>query len=53
MPIDQARNAAAGIEARLPVMSPHDDEALFREAGFTAVELFYAALTFRGWVASA
>lgn len=53
MSIDQAHNAAAGIGARLPVMSPHDDEALFREAGFTAIELFYAALTFRGWVASA
>ena len=51
MPVEQARGAAAGIGARLPALSPSDDEALMREAGFEHVELFYAALTFRGWVA--
>lgn len=51
MPLEQASNAAARIGTRLPAMSPQEDEALLREAGFKAVELFYAALTFRGWVA--
>jgi tRNA (cmo5U34)-methyltransferase len=43
----------AAIRDRLPVLSPEDDEALLREAGFGDVSLFYAALTFRGWVAYA
>ncbi|RYG82047.1 MAG: methyltransferase, partial [Alphaproteobacteria bacterium] len=34
----------------LPTMSPKEDEALLREAGFNGVGLFYAAFTFRGWV---
>jgi tRNA (cmo5U34)-methyltransferase len=45
--------AAEAIGERLPVLSPADDEALLREAGFADVSLFYAALTFRGWVAYA
>ena len=48
---DRMENAASGIRDRLPVLSPADDEALICEAGFTGVSLFYAALTFRGWVA--
>jgi tRNA (cmo5U34)-methyltransferase len=47
-------NAESAIEAmghRLPVLSPEDDVALLREAGFTTVELFYAAFTFKGWIA--
>ncbi|PWW03432.1 tRNA (cmo5U34)-methyltransferase [Hoeflea marina] len=48
-----ARQAIQGIGERLPVLSPEQDEALLREAGFGGVSLFYAALTFRGWVAYA
>lgn len=47
-------NAESAIEAmghRLPVLSPEDDVALLREAGFVTVELFYAAFTFKGWIA--
>lgn len=47
-------NAAGAIEAigsRLPVLAPEDDAALLRAAGFERVELFYAAFTFKGWVA--
>jgi tRNA (cmo5U34)-methyltransferase len=51
IPSAQTRDAAAGIGARLPALSPHEDEALLREAGFVGVALFYAAFTFRGWVA--
>ena len=43
----------AAMRDRLPFLSPEDDEALLREAGFAGVILFYAALTFRGWVAYA
>jgi tRNA (cmo5U34)-methyltransferase len=35
------------------VLSPQDEEALMRDAGFVDVSLFYAGLTFRGWVAYA
>jgi tRNA (cmo5U34)-methyltransferase len=45
--------AIAAFRDRLPVLSPPDDETLLREAGFAEVALFYAALTFRGWVAYA
>jgi tRNA (cmo5U34)-methyltransferase len=45
--------AKASIFAQLPLLSPEDEENLLREAGFTDVALFYAAFTFRGWVAAA
>jgi tRNA (cmo5U34)-methyltransferase len=41
------------LAAKLPALPPEEDEALLREAGFSDVALFYAALTFRGWVAYA
>lgn len=47
--------AAAGrmITQRLPLLAPREEEELLRAAGFAEVELFYAALSFRGWVATA
>ncbi|MDP2699771.1 class I SAM-dependent methyltransferase [Thalassospira sp.] len=39
------------MKERLPVLSPEQDVSTLLEAGFSQVELFYAALTFRGWVA--
>jgi tRNA (cmo5U34)-methyltransferase len=48
-----ADKAIEAIGARLPILSPEEDEALLREAGFSAVELFYAGFTFKGWVAYA
>lgn len=50
---DQAANARAAIAERLTILSPEEDEALLRDAGFTDVELFYAGFTFRGWVGRA
>jgi tRNA (cmo5U34)-methyltransferase len=41
------------ILAELPIVSPDEDVALLEEAGFTGIELFYAAFGFRGWVAYA
>ncbi|QZO01298.1 class I SAM-dependent methyltransferase [Chenggangzhangella methanolivorans] len=49
----QAANAAQTMAERLPALSPEQDEAMLREAGFSNVGLFYAAFTFRGWVAYA
>jgi tRNA (cmo5U34)-methyltransferase len=53
LPAERMEGAAAAMRERLPVLSPEEDEALLREAGFGDVSLFYAALTFRGWVAYA
>lgn len=52
VPAEQARKANAAIGSRLPVLSPEQDAALLEEAGFSRVELFYAAFSFKGWVAS-
>jgi tRNA (cmo5U34)-methyltransferase len=49
----QAENARSMIAARLPILSPEDDEQLLRDAGFGGVSLFYAGFAFRGWVAYA
>jgi tRNA (cmo5U34)-methyltransferase len=48
---DMAQNAAKGIGERLPMLSPEQDVSLLQQAGFVEVQLFYAAFTFRGWVA--
>jgi tRNA (cmo5U34)-methyltransferase len=37
---------------RLPLLTPAEEEHLLQEAGFVDVALFYAALSFRGWVAT-
>lgn len=51
VPAANAENAISAIGERLPLLSPEQDEALLRNAGFTDVALFYAGFTFRGWVA--
>lgn len=51
VPRQNAESAAAAIASELPVLSPEHDEALLNAAGFVDVSLFYAALTFRGWLA--
>lgn len=47
---DKAETARAGIGQKLPILSPEQDEAVLRDAGFSNVSLFYAGFTFRGWV---
>lgn len=49
---DWASTAAASklMTQRLPLLTPREEEALLRDAGFVDVELFYAAFSFRGWV---
>jgi len=46
----QAENARAAVSAHLNLLSPEQDEAILREAGFSGVSLFYSAFTWRGWI---
>ena len=48
--VEKARNA---VDASLNMLSPEQDEMILRAGGFTEVSLFYAAFTWRGWVAYA
>lgn len=48
-----AQKARAAVAAHLNVFTPEQDEKILRDAGFSDVSLFYAAFTWRGWVASA
>lgn len=50
---EDAQKGAAAISARLPLLSPKEDEALLSDAGFSGISLFYAGFCFRGWVAYA
>jgi tRNA (cmo5U34)-methyltransferase len=50
---EHAATAQAAIDAQLTVLTPEQDEALLREAGFADVALFYVGFAFRSWVAYA
>ena len=54
-PLDAPAPAPTGpsLFDKLPVLSPDHDASLLSEAGFANVTQFYAAFTFRGWVATA
>ena len=49
----QAATARDAIEAHLDMLEPDEDERILREAGFSDIAMFYAAFTWRGWVARA
>ncbi len=49
----QTEKMRAAVKAHLSLYDPEDDEAILREAGFRNVTMFYAAFTWRGWVANA
>lgn len=49
----KARATAKTMVAQLPLLTPAEKESLLSEAGFADVTLFYAALSFRGWVTQA
>jgi tRNA (cmo5U34)-methyltransferase len=49
----EASERADMMASRLPTLSPEAEIAILQEAGFDRPSLFYAALTFRGWVAYA
>lgn len=48
--VNKARSAVA---ASLNSLTPEQDETILRDGGFSRVHLFYAAFTWRGWVAHA
>lgn len=50
---DEVARARAAVAASTTMLSPEDDEAVLAQAGFKDVALFYAAFTWRGWVAYA
>ncbi|MCI4591080.1 methyltransferase domain-containing protein [Sphingobium sp. BYY-5] len=52
-PSDQVEKMCETVDAHVPMLSPEEDEAILREAGFSDVELFYAGFTWRGWVSYA
>jgi tRNA (cmo5U34)-methyltransferase len=47
------RDARAAVAASLNTFHPEKDEAVLRAGGFRDVSLFYAAFTWRGWIAHA
>ena len=47
---EQVAKGRAAVSSSVRMISPDEDEAILREAGFTKVALFYAAFTWRGWV---
>ena len=47
---EQVARGREAVATHVAMLSPEDDEAVLRAAGFTGVEQFYAAFTWRGWV---
>lgn len=50
---EMADRGRAKVAAELAVLTPQEDEAILREAGFSDVQMFYMGFAFRGWVATA
>ena len=51
VPPEHADRARDKIAAELAVLTPQEDEADLREAGFRDVRVFYVGFAFRGWEA--
>ncbi|AMP14083.1 class I SAM-dependent methyltransferase [Collimonas pratensis] len=49
----RAEAAREAIGSKLTILSPEEDVAMLKEAGFSDVSLFYAGLSIKGWVAYA
>ena len=49
----QAEHAREAIRTRLTILSPEEEVAMLKGAGFSDVSLFYAGLSIKGWVAYA
>ncbi|VTZ60147.1 class I SAM-dependent methyltransferase [Sinorhizobium medicae] len=49
----QQESSRRAIATKLSVLAPEEEEAILYEAGFSNVSLFYAGLSFRGWVSYA
>ncbi len=48
---EMADRGRAKVAAELAVLTPEEDEAILREAGFSDVRMFYMGFVFRGWLA--
>lgn len=53
MPVASTARTIEAMASRLPLLSPEAEVDLLEQAGFEGHELFYAAFTFKGWVAYA
>ena len=51
--VENATRSIEAIASRLPLLSPETEVGLMEQAGFDSPSLFYASLTFKGWVAHA
>lgn len=49
----KAHSTGRMMAQRLSLLTPSEEEEMLREAGFVDVALFYAVLSFRGWIATA
>ena len=49
----QAEASISAIKEKLPVLSPREDADLLHDAGFSCIEMFYSAFTFKGWISLA
>lgn len=52
-PAEQVGEMRASVGETLTLLDPSEEEQLLSEAGFRSIELFYAAFSWRGWVALA
>jgi tRNA (cmo5U34)-methyltransferase len=50
---EKAAATAKMMAERLPLLTPAEEEDALREASFLNIAMFYAAFSFRGWVATA
>ncbi|HMN51781.1 MAG TPA: class I SAM-dependent methyltransferase [Xanthobacteraceae bacterium] len=50
---EQAASARSAVAASLNLFDPAQDEEILRNAGFSDAALFFAAFTWRGWIAHA
>lgn len=47
---EMADRGRAKVAAELAVLTPEEDEAILRAAGFSDVRMFYMGFSFRGWL---
>ncbi len=50
---EQANRTRIAVDSNVNMFSPELDEAILRKAGFSDVSMFFAAFTWRGWIAYA
>lgn len=50
---DQMEKSRRAIADRLSILAPEEEETMLQEAGFSDVSLFYAGLSFKGWLSYA